>query len=236
MFPTLTQVNPATIAALSGQSALQSLSLICYHPPREIAAFEDFAALASLEDLSITVDHPKIIKRSASVPLWHSKEDFQLWTHQKSPTKLAPQFGVLGKSSGALRMRPVLPTYRFSISEKMSGLHRLKDLDLCISQHAKYGGGLEHLPALQTLTLRGGIGDGSAALVSPSLTGLSIVVRPPSLTSALHVCLQLAHHAAGHACCGCAHPARCSCLLTTCNSGASSDGLHGVLAGPVRTP
>ena len=66
----------------------------------------------------------------------------------------------------------------YSISERLSDLHHLKNVVLYVWD-AKYEGGIEHLPALQMLTIYG-TGDGGAALESTSLTRLTISVRPSS--------------------------------------------------------
>ena len=97
----------------------------------------------------------------------------------------------------------ILLVCSFTFSARLSCLHRLRDLTLDLSSNATYGGGLEHLPALQTLTIRGTADEyrwRGVPLCSTTLTGLMSIVRPSPLS--LH-CMYLheAHLCSLHACC-----------------------------------
>ena len=114
----------------------------------------------------------------------------------------------------------------YSISERLSCMHRLKNLVLDL-WNAKYDGGLEHLPVLQKLYICS-VGDANAALASTSLRGLTTVVRLSSLSSlpCMYRC---------HACCTCSNYLSFESVLLW-DSGRSSSVLHGLLAGPMPRP
>lgn len=117
----------------------------------------------------------------------------------------------------------------FSISERLSGLHRLRSLALDLSCRATYGGGIEHLPALQTLTIRG-ITDRYRVypfriveLSSSSLTGLTIIVRPSFLS--LHGMYLLQWSCKLEACCANSHYV-CFIHWVVCMACRQGQGVH----------